>query len=248
MAIVRRLVAWLHADLPERPGTAAGGLAVPLVAAVLFTVSHYHGESSSYARMAVWLPAPAALSGVAGHLYWFGMTALLLGVAPVVALALLREPLGAYGLGLGRWRLGLSLGVALLAVMVPVVLVAARFPAFAGHYPLARGATASVGLFALYELGYALYFVGWELVFRSFLLFGLYRRVGVLAVYVQALPFALLHFGKPEAEAFGSIVAGVALGYLALRTRSFWWGALLHAAVAVTMDVAAAWERLAALP
>jgi len=248
--MLRRLARWLHADLPERPEPAAGGggAAIPLAAAVLFTVAHYHGERSAFPQAAAWLPAAPWLSGVGGHLYWFGMTALLLGLAPVVALRLLREPLGAYGLGLGRWRLGLPLCLLLLAGMVPVVLVASRFPDFAGHYPLARGATASLRLFALYELGYALYFVGWELVFRSFLLFGLYRRIGVLAVYVQTLPFALLHFGKPEAEAYGSILAGVALGYLALRTRSFWWGALLHAAVAVTMDVAAAWGRLAALP
>jgi membrane protease YdiL (CAAX protease family) len=244
------LVRWLHDDLPERPAVPddAAGVAIPIAAALLFTLSHYHGESSAFPRAAAWLPAVPALSGVAPHLYWFGMTALVLGLAPVLLLRLLGEPLGAYGLGPGRWRLGLLLCLLLMGAMLPVVLVAARFPAFALHYPLARGAVASLPVFALYEAGYALYFVGWELVFRSFLLVGLYRRVGVLAVYVQALPFALLHFGKPEAEAFGSIVAGVALGYLALRTRSFWWGALLHAAVAVTMDVAAAWSRLAALP
>lgn len=246
--MLRRLGTWLHSDLPARPEAAGSGLAIPVAAAALFTVARYHGEVSAFARIAAGLPSLPAISAISGHLYWFGMTALLLGAAPVALLRLLREPLGAYGLGLGRWRTGLPLSLALLAVMVPVVLVAARFPAFAGHYPLARGATSSLGAFAIYEAGYALYFVGWELVFRSFLLFGLYRRIGVLAVYVQALPFALLHFGKPEAEAFGSIVAGVALGYLALRTRSFWWGALLHAAVAVTMDVAAAWGRLAALP
>jgi len=62
---------------------------------------------------------------------------------------------------------------------------------------------------------------------------------------VQTLPFALLHTGKPEAEALSSVFAGVALGWLALRTRSFWWGALLHAAIAFAMDLCAAWSRLA---
>jgi len=242
---VPRLAAWLHEDLPPvtAPGRLdAGGAAIPLVAAVLFSVSQYHGESRHVP--AALLARAGALAGVVPHLYWFGMSALLLGAAPLLALRLLGEPLRDYGLGAGRWRRGLWLSGALLGAMLPVVLVASRFPAFAGHYPLAPAAASTWPLFALYQAGYALYFVAWELVFRSFLLFGLYRRVGVLAVYLQALPFALLHFGKPEAETLGSIVAGVALGYLALKTRSFWWGALLHAAVALAMDLAASWARL----
>jgi len=242
---VKRLAAWLHDDLP--PVTAAGrldagGAAIPLVAALLFSVSQYHGEAR-HTPVALLARAGHA-AGVMPHLYWFGMSALLLGVAPLVALRLLGEPLGEYGLGAGRWRQGLPLCAALLGLMLPVVWGAARFPAFALHYPLAPAAATSWRLFALYQAGYALYFVAWELVFRSFLLFGLYRRVGVLAVYLQALPFALLHFGKPEAETLGSVVAAVALGYLALKTRSFWWGAALHAAVALCMDIFATWARL----
>ncbi len=61
--------------------------------------------------------------------------------------------------------------------------------------------------------------------------------MGNHAIWVQLLPFVLMHTGKPEIEAFASIVAGIALCVLALRTRSFWYGALLHAAVAGTMDL-----------
>jgi membrane protease YdiL (CAAX protease family) len=49
-----------------------------------------------------------------------------------------------------------------------------------------------------------------------------------------------MHMGKAEPEALGSIVAGVALGVLALRTRSFWYGVLVHASVAVWMDLLSA--------
>ncbi len=242
-----RLLARLHADLP--PVTAggrldAGAVGVPVAAAVLFVISNYHGSTGAWHRLAPRLPDLGAFSGIAAHLYWFVSTLLLLGVAPVAILRLLGEPVAEYGLGAGRWRLGLGLAALLLASMLPVVLVASTIPAFATHYPLAGAAASAGNLFAAYEVGYALYFVGWELMFRSFLLFGLYRRIGIAAVYVQALPFALLHFGKPEAEALGSIAAAVALGYLALRTRSFWWGALVHVGVAFSMDLAAAWGRL----
>ena len=64
------------------------------------------------------------------------------------------------------------------------------------------------------------YFVAWEFVFRGWMLFGLAPRLGPgLAIVLQALPFSLMHTGKPELEAYGLILAGLALGALAWRTR-----------------------------
>lgn len=54
-------------------------------------------------------------------------------------------------------------------------------------------------------------------------------------------------YHKPLPEAMGAIVAGVVLGWLALRTRSIWGGVLLHVAVALSMDALALW-RAAAFP
>jgi membrane protease YdiL (CAAX protease family) len=236
----------LHRDLPPVPLAGrldAGAVAIPIVAAAAFVVERFHGRPAAFRGM--FGSVGGALGPIADHLWWFGSALILFGLVPLAALALLREPLREHGLGLGRWRLGLAAAGALAALMVPVALLASRLPAFAARYPLAQAAAGSWGLFLVYEAAYALYFVAWELTFRGFLLFGLYRRMGVGAVYVLAVPFALVHLGKPEAEAFGSILAAVALGYLALRTRSFWWGALLHALVAWTMDLASAWERLA---
>ena len=59
-------------------------------------------------------------------------------------------------------------------------------------------------------------------------------RAGALLLPIA--PFAVMHLGKAELEALGSIVAALALGILALRTRSFWYGAMIHATVAVFMD------------
>jgi membrane protease YdiL (CAAX protease family) len=86
--------------------------------------------------------------------------------------------------------------------------------------------------------------VGWEFFHRGFLLFGLRRRIGNLAIFVAAVPFTLEHFAKPEIEAWGSFVAAIALGFLAVRARSFWYGALIHGGVALFMDVVRSWSRL----
>ena len=50
----------------------------------------------------------------------------------------------------------------------------------------------------------------------------------------------MIHWHKPPLEAFAAVVAGVVLGALALRFRSWLGGALLHALVALTMDLIAA--------
>jgi membrane protease YdiL (CAAX protease family) len=46
----------------------------------------------------------------------------------------------------------------------------------------------------------------------------------------------MIHYGKPYLEAGGALIAGVALGSLAMRTRSIYAGFLVHATVALLMD------------
>jgi uncharacterized protein len=216
---------------------------------VILTVSHYQGSTSFFRRNLAALftehPAASALP----YFWWFGASVLLylfvpLGLSAVAGGSFTRR----YGLGLGDWRAGLLISAVFLLVMIPAVYVAAQTEVFGRQYPLAgqwaytlqRAGVQerSLTLFLAYQAAYFLYFVGWEFLFRGWMLNGLLPRFGRGgAILVQTLPFVLLHFGKPQAEALGSIVAGIALGVLALRTRSFWYGALLHGVIAVWMDV-----------
>jgi membrane protease YdiL (CAAX protease family) len=85
-----------------------------------------------------------------------------------------------------------------------------------------------------------------EFFFRGFLLFALARYLGPLAIFVMIVPYAMIHFGKPLAECLGSILAGIALGTVALRTASIYGGVAVHCAVAWSMDLfaLAATDRL----
>jgi membrane protease YdiL (CAAX protease family) len=65
------------------------------------------------------------------------------------------------------------------------------------------------------------------------------RYIGSLAIFVMVVPYAMIHLGKPIAECFGSILAGIALGTIALRTGSIWGGVLVHCTVAWSMDLLA---------
>ena len=68
------------------------------------------------------------------------------------------------------------------------------------------------------------------------MLFGLEKKFGYYSVLIQMIPFLILHNGKPSAETFGAIIAGIALGILALRTRSIFYCVLAHASVMFSID------------
>jgi membrane protease YdiL (CAAX protease family) len=76
-----------------------------------------------------------------------------------------------------------------------------------------------------------------EFFFRGFLIFALARYIGSLAIFVMIVPYAMIHFGKPFAECLGSVIAGIALGTIALRTGSIYGGVFVHCGVAWSMDL-----------
>jgi membrane protease YdiL (CAAX protease family) len=83
-----------------------------------------------------------------------------------------------------------------------------------------------------------LYYVAWEFYFRGYLLFSLKKDFGALsAVLIQTISSCLIHIGKPEGEILGSIPVGILFGIIALRTRSFWYVFVLHAALGVLTDL-----------
>ncbi len=127
-----------------------------------------------------------------------------------------------------------------------LVLLVARAPEFQQQYPFF---TSHVGPGAqiAWEIGYGLQFFALEFFFRGFLLRGLAAEMGATAVLAMAIPYCMIHFGKPLPECLGSIIAGIVLGTLAMDTRSIWGGVTIHVAVAWLMDGAALVQKGAAL-
>jgi membrane protease YdiL (CAAX protease family) len=196
---------------------------------------------------------PAALPGPGGELdeLWrallsFGVFALLLGVLPLGELLLRRDErrgdgrgrLAAHGLGLGDVRFGLCavlLGAPLCAL---IAWSGAGMPEVRAEYPMCKLLVTHPELRLPYWFAYAvLYYIAWEWCFRGWMLFGLLRRWPVaLAVLLQTVPSALVHLGKPVGETLGAVPFGLALGWLALRTQSIWYGWLLHVLLGVLTD------------
>jgi len=143
------------------------------------------------------------------------------------------------------WRSTFAIYGLMYAAVLPAVVFVSFQRSFQAKYPYYVPAADEPmwPFFWGWELLYALQFVGLEFFYRGFLVHGLKERLGFSAVYVMMLPYLMIHFGKPPAEALGSIVAGFVLGTLSLKTGSVWGGAALHIAVAVTMDLLALWHR-----
>lgn len=127
----------------------------------------------------------------------------------------------------------------LFALMVPIVLAASFLQGFQDKYPMYKQAILGWDHFAYYQIAYGIQFFGVEAFFRGFLTFGLFKRFGYSALFVMVIPYSMVHFGKPPIEVFAAVPAGLILGYLALKTRSWIFGALLHWSVGLTMDLAA---------
>jgi uncharacterized protein len=157
---------------------------------------------------------------------------------PLLSLILLRLSPAKVGFKLGRPGLWLrDIGI-LYLIMLPLVYLASRQPSFQRTYPLLAFERLGAGNLLL---GLGIRMVGmfaWEFLCRGYLLFGFERRVGgPAAIAIQTIPFAVMHAGKPAPEAIGSVIAGIVLGIIALRNRSFIPGAILHWSVAVTLDI-----------
>ena len=130
-----------------------------------------------------------------------------------------------------------------LAVVLPLLLVVSRQPDFGGYYPFYKTSSRSWYDFLSWEAMYFAQFFGLEMFFRGFWLGALRRSFGSGAIFAMAVPYCMIHFGKPFLEANGAIVAGIALGSLAMRTKSIYQGFLVHITVAALMDWLALWHR-----
>lgn len=149
----------------------------------------------------------------------------------------IRQEPTSFGFGLGDPKRGYKLAAVLFVLLLPILIYASRRPDFQSYYPIDRSATNSLADFLRFELIYGMYLFCWEFFFRGFMLFGIARWIGVWSVFIQAIAFGIMHLTKVPAEAAASFAAGIILGVMALKSKSFMPCFVLHWAVAVTFDV-----------
>jgi uncharacterized protein len=172
------------------------------------------------------------------YIYWFVGDFLTLFILPVLIIKLLlKEKLTNYGVRVGDYKIGLKYSLVFLAIMIPIVWFVSANKDFINTYPQLSDVKYSWSIFILFEAGILLYMIAWEFIWRGFMLFGLEEKFGYYSVLIQMIPFLILHNGKPSPETFGAIIAGLALGILALKTRSVLYCIITHAGVMFSIDL-----------
>lgn len=130
-----------------------------------------------------------------------------------------------------------------LAVVIPAMLLVSSQPDFGTYYPFYKLSSRSISDLLMWEAMYGAQFFALEVFFRGFFLSALRRTMGSAAIFAMAVPYCMIHYGKPYLETNGAIVAGIVLGSLAMRTRSIYAGFLVHITVAFSMDFLSLFRR-----
>jgi membrane protease YdiL (CAAX protease family) len=173
---------------------------------------------------------------------------LLTVVLPVIIIWRIDRPKEQFGIyGLRVHGVNMKLYFYLFLFMIPIIFLACLLPDIQEYYPTYKRAAGErwaeyMGVsewiaVILYEIAYVLDFLSVEVLFRGFFVIGLSRFLGKKAIIAMVAIYAMLHFGKPIGEAISSVFGGYILGILAYYSRNIWGGVVLHAGIAVLMEI-----------
>ncbi|MFO8018754.1 MAG: CPBP family glutamic-type intramembrane protease [Promethearchaeia archaeon] len=146
-----------------------------------------------------------------------------------------------YGLRWGNKKLGLSLTIIIIPILLIVAIFASQDPVMQAEYPLTKLIGTNWLIFIYYEALYFFYFYAYEVTMRGYLQFGLRRKKttikGIIIILViQTVITTLYHIGKAISEITLSLVMGPLLGYAALKLDFIWYGMILHSIVNLFND------------
>ncbi len=211
-------------------------LLVLVTVCVALTLQEYVGQGNTFTK---WFPDQ--IQGEYGSLkryaWWSGWRFIGYVLIPcMVIFSMPGEKISSYYISLKDFFKHLPIYLGLYLLILPAVIIASKTDSFNLTYPFYKLANRSSLDLWVWEGLYSLQFLSLEFFFRGFMLKALRPRFGSGAIFVMLVPYCMIHYGKPMAETYGAIIAGLVLGTLAMRTKSIWGGVLIHLGVALTMD------------
>jgi CAAX protease family protein len=177
--------------------------------------------------------------------YWVSILFTFYFIIPLFIIKLFfKDKLSDYGLSPKGVFSNYKIYILFFLFMVPLILLVSTTDSFQHKYPFydPRGESLWPN-FIIWQCLYLSQFFALEFFFRGFMLHGIKKRFGFYSIWIMMIPYMMIHFQKPMPETIGAIFAGIILGALSLKSRSIWLGVAIHYSVAITMDLAALWQK-----
>ena len=153
---------------------------------------------------------------------------------PLFVIKLFGRKVTDFGFNINHFKKHIGVYLILLMAALFLVFLATLRQDFIRYYPYYKKPI-SLQLFLIWEVFYALQFIGVEFLFRGFTVHGLKHKIGNIgAVIVPLIPYMMIHFGKPWIETASSIMGGALLCIFSLRTKSIIGGIFLHMSIAIS--------------
>lgn len=208
---------------------------------IFFIVSWYFSNPNFFSKVFSFQKSfNLVYEDLTAYSLWFLSDSILFFFLPIIIIiSLFKESLQGYGLKIGNGNLGIAVLIISNLILVPVIYFVSFSKTFSNYFPLMQSATDNLTVFLIYEAFFIFFIFAWEFIFRGYMLFGLEKKFGIYTIFIQMVPFVLLHIGKPFPETFFAIFGAIFLGYLAFRTRSIIYGFLIHSFILISLDIIA---------
>jgi membrane protease YdiL (CAAX protease family) len=130
--------------------------------------------------------------------------------------------------------------IGMLLLVIPLAAYSAKKEKNLVNYPQIRAKVWTKKTFRLNLIGWAVYLVGYELLFRGILLFPLVEAYGIwLAIAVNVALYSATHIPKGLDETLGAAPLGFVLCLLTLMSGNIWISVLVHIGMAWTNSLTA---------
>jgi uncharacterized protein len=184
--------------------------------------------------------------------YYYLLNIISLLLAPFLLIFyVLKRDLKDFGMSGGDMKLGLIITFSCFGLFVPFLLFFGPQQQFQTYYLSNQlGSSQAIQGMIGYRGGHiawdrllfhqcvmGFYMLAWEWFFRGFMLNGLKKIMPVLlAAFLQAGLFCVLHMGKPLIETISSFFGGCLLAFVAIRCKSMLPCFLIHWLISMTFD------------
>ena len=183
-------------------------------------------------------------------LFEFIVTFLCLFAIPYY-LAIVRWKLKPKSIGLIRGNVKLGVILLLISVLsIPLIYIGSEDPQLINTYPLAKSVLGSTLFFIFYEFLYAvLYYIPYEFFFRGFVQLGLGKTWGNWkSILFATILTTCLHLFKPLSEFISAFLVGFLFGYIAIKTKSWYYVFGIHFFIGMLTDIFCGMRYLGILP